>query len=258
MFQGEVPKPAEGLQAQGQNAAVGAETPAVQRILLAEDTPISADMMAAMAEHLGIDMDVAANGAEAIAMIRHACRAERPYTLLLLDVMMPVLDGIETTRRLRAEGFDAASLPIIAVTAATDLDEVRSYREAGMQAFLQKPVRLADLDAAINAWSGGSRTQRNTQVPAGWAVFQEQFAQRKRKTLAQIQHALATPVLKDDQITSVRAMLHQLAGTAGSFGENGLSQRARAHESALVEAHLKNGDIKAVLLDAQHSLEKDL
>ena len=227
------------------------------RVLLAEDTPISADIMAAMAAHLGIEMDIAANGAEAIAMIRNAARTKRPYTLLLLDVMMPVLDGIETTQRLRAEGFDAADLPIIAVTAATDLDEVRSYRKAGMQAFLSKPVRLADFNAAIIAWGDGTHKRRKAEVPTEWAGFQDQFVQRKRKALAQIKQALAAPNLDEDQITSVRAMLHQLAGTAGSFGENELSERSRAHEAALVAAHLNSGDIKAVLLEAQQSLEED-
>lgn len=227
------------------------------RVLLAEDTPISADMMAAMAERLGIEMDIAANGAEAIAMIRHATRKGRPYTLLLLDVMMPVLDGVETTRRLRAEGYDASSLPIIAVTAATDLDEVRSYRKAGMQAFLAKPVRIADFNAAIAAWGDGSSRRKKPEVPAEWASFKDQFAQRKRKTLDQIKQAIATPDIDDDQVTSVRAMLHQLAGTAGSFGESKLSERSRVHEAALVTAHLNNGDIKAVLLEAQQSLEEE-
>src|SRR3546814_3118975 len=55
----------------------------------AEDTPISAQMMEVMARHLGIDLDIAANGAEAIALIRSAAASKRPYTLLLLDVMMP-------------------------------------------------------------------------------------------------------------------------------------------------------------------------
>jgi CheY-like chemotaxis protein len=227
------------------------------RILLAEDTPISADMMGAMAAHLGVDMDIAANGLEAIAMIRNAARTKRPYTLVLLDVMMPVLDGIETTQRLRAEGFDAANLPIIAVTAATDLDEVRNYRKAGMQAFLPKPVRLADFSDTIIAWGDGTNKRRKEEVPAEWTIFQDQYAQRKRKALAQIKQALAARNLDEDQIASVRAMLHQLAGTAGSFGENELSERSRAHEAALVAAHLNSGDVKAVLLEAQQSLEED-
>ena len=108
------------------------------RVLLAEDTPINAEMMRAMASHLKIEMDVAANGLETIAMIEAARDAGNPYSLLLLDVMMPILDGVETAKRLRQSGYNEAELPIVAVTAATSLDEVRSYRAAGMQAFLEK------------------------------------------------------------------------------------------------------------------------
>lgn len=257
MFEGAIPKPADWLWAQGRGDQGDAGTPPAMRVLLAEDTPISADMMGAMAEHLGCHMDIAANGAEAIALIRIAARSGRPYKLLLLDVMMPVLDGIETTRRLRDEGFDADSLPIIAVTAATDLDEIRSYRKAGMQAFLSKPVRLADLDAALAAWGNVRHGQLQAGAPSEWAAFQEQFAKRKRNAITQIQAALDAPHMDEDLVASLRAILHQLAGTAGSFGENELSERSRKHEAALVSAHLNNGDIKAVLREAKQSLEEN-
>jgi CheY-like chemotaxis protein len=255
VFQEPIPKAAKRRRAHDSDRAGNAGAASPMRVLLAEDTPISADLMGAMAEHLGVELDIAANGAEAIAMIRSAARTERPYDLLLLDVMMPVLDGVETTRRLRGAGFDASALPIIAVTAATDLDEVRSYREAGMQAFLSKPVRLADLDSALNAWGNGAHSRKGAKVPAEWSVFRDQFAKRKIKARDQIEQALCATGLDDDEIMSLRAMLHQLAGTAGSFGENKLSERARAHEAALVAAHLHNGDVRAVLLEARESLE---
>lgn len=226
------------------------------RILLAEDTPISAQMMEVMARHLGVDIDVAANGAEAIALIRSAAASERPYTLLLLDVMMPVLDGVETTRRLRAAGFDERVLPIIAVTAATDVEDVRRYREAGMQAFLAKPVRLADLGTALSAWGQGSALARTRPANERWAALRGQYALRKRITLEQIELTLAAGQPDEDQITAVRILLHQLAGTAGSFGEDHLGIQARELEAALVAAYLQCGDVCRVLAQACECLKE--
>lgn len=226
------------------------------RILLAEDTPISAQMMEAMARRLGVDLDIAANGAEAIALIRSAAASEQPYTLLLLDVMMPVLDGVETARRLRTLGFDEKALPIIAVTAATDLEDLRTYREAGMQAFLSKPVNLADLGAALSAWGQGSALARTRPQDERWAALRGQFALRKRMTLEQIELTLSAGQPDEDQITAVRILLHQLAGTAGSFGENDLSERARELEAALVSEYLQCGDVRQVLAQACECLRE--
>lgn len=226
------------------------------RILLAEDTPISAQMMEVMARHLGVDIDVATNGAEAIALVRSAAASERPYTLLLLDVMMPVLDGVETTRRLRASGFDERALPIIAVTAATDIEDVRRYREAGMQAFLAKPVSIADLGAALSAWGQGSALARTMPATERWAALRGQYTLRKRTTLEQVEMALAAGPPDEDRITAVRILLHQLAGTAGSFGEGCLGQRARELEAALVAADLECGDVRQVLAQACECLKE--
>src|SRR3546814_14461382 len=78
------------------------------RILLAEDTPISAQMMEVMARHLGVDLDIAANGAEANALHRRAPASERSSTPLLLDVMLRGLGGSVNPRALRALGRQEA------------------------------------------------------------------------------------------------------------------------------------------------------
>lgn len=227
------------------------------RVLLAEDTPINAEMMQAMAEHLGVAMDIAENGQDAIDMVRKAAMQGNPYALLLVDVMMPVLDGVEATRRLRAEGFAPADLPIIAVTAATDRDEVRHYREAGMQAFLPKPVGLSELSAALNAWGRNmARIAPDAQANV-WQALRRKFVERKRNALAQITAALASDELDDETVMQLRNMLHQLAGTAGSFGEENLEIQARKFEAALMAAFLKGSGLANVLQEARKCLEEN-
>lgn len=226
------------------------------RALLAEDTPISAEMMQAMADHLGLPMDKASNGLEAIAMIEQAKAEGKPYGLLLLDVMMPILDGIETAKRLRAKGFDEKQLPIIAVTAATDLDEVRSYRAAGMQAFLEKPVGLEDLRSALEAWGHGS-DKRKRKVPRDTLrVLQKQFEERNLHALSTIDGAIAEELFDEEIVMEIKNMLHQIAGTAGTFGNPELSEDARRHENALVEVFFDGGDVRGALEAASEDLRK--
>ncbi|UIP08275.1 response regulator [Erythrobacter sp. SDW2] len=219
-------------------------------MLLAEDTAISADMMQVMAERLRISMDVAPNGLEAIEMIKAANEEGEPYSLLLVDIMMPILDGIETARRLRREGIDADELPIIAITAAADLEEVRSYRKAGMQAFLEKPVALADLRATLHAWGHGTEGRAQKLRAAAYDALTEQFRQRKQSTITALEEALAKPDLSENHLHELRRILHQLAGTAGSFGEPALGEAARGFEIELMAAWFDGDDPRTVIKQA--------
>jgi PAS domain S-box-containing protein len=112
-----------------------------RRVLLAEDNPVNQQLATLMLRRLGHEVVVAANGAEALARV-----AEGGFDLVLMDMQMPVMDGIEATRRLRAEGH---ALPIVAMTAnAMDVDRERCL-EAGMDGFLAKPVRAQALARAL-------------------------------------------------------------------------------------------------------------
>jgi hypothetical protein len=113
------------------------------RVLLAEDNPVNQKLAQLMLQRLGHASVVAGNGEEAVALV-----AREPFDLVLMDMQMPVVDGIEATRRIRATG---ATLPIVAMTAnAMEADRVRCI-EAGMNGFLAKPVRGPELAAVIDA-----------------------------------------------------------------------------------------------------------
>ena len=236
--------------------ATDAKSAPALRVLLAEDTQISAEAMKAIAQHLAVEMDVLDNGLDAIQMIEAAQAAGKPYSLLLIDIMMPILDGIETTTRLREMGFGPDVLPIIAVTAATSFDEIRSYRKAGIQAFLGKPVGLKEFKATLEAWGHRTNSRASLKQLSMLRELAEQFRERNEHTLALIDSALAKSKIDEDTIDGLRHLLHQIAGTATTFGNPELSKAARQYENALLEPQTTMQSLRALLEDARTNLRQ--
>jgi signal transduction histidine kinase/CheY-like chemotaxis protein len=119
------------------------------RLLLVEDNLINRQVATAFLAPLNSQIDTAENGREALQAL-----SEGAYDLVLMDVRMPVMDGLEATRAIRAMTAPAADLPIVALTAnAAEADE-RACREAGMDAYTAKPLSPQALyDAMLQAWS---------------------------------------------------------------------------------------------------------
>lgn len=117
------------------------------RILLAEDNQVNQKVMAAVLGKLGYAVDVAANGIEAIDALRKI-----KYDLVLMDVQMPEVDGLEATRRIRALADGLSGVPIIGVTAHAMKGDRERVFEAGMDDYISKPVDLKQLAAKIAHW----------------------------------------------------------------------------------------------------------
>ena len=210
------------------------------RVLIAEDHDINQMLILALAEAAGVEARIANDGAEAIEMVREAARAGRPFDLVLMDMQMPVVDGLEATRRLRMEGYSAEMLPIVALTANAYAEDVQACREAGMQAHLAKPVRLRDITGIVARFYR-TTTELKSEVPfvdllpetAGRQPVAQRYATRRRETLEAISAAARQNDLNGVTVTELGAMLHKLAGSAGFFGETALGQIAAATERSL-------------------------
>jgi signal transduction histidine kinase/DNA-binding response OmpR family regulator len=127
------------------------ETGAVQvllgsRILLAEDGPDNQRLIAFLLKKAGATVTVAENGQVACDQVLAACARGEPFDVILMDMQMPVMDGYEATRRLRAEGYRA---PILALTAHAMEGDDAKCRAAGCDEYLRKPFERAKLLAAI-------------------------------------------------------------------------------------------------------------
>ena len=113
--------------------------------LLVEDNSINQEIALAILTEIGARVDVANNGEEGVAAF-----LQRDYSLILMDVRMPVMDGLEATRAIRSSGkHDAQTVPIIAMTANAMLEDRQVSREAGMNGHVAKPIDLAELTTVL-------------------------------------------------------------------------------------------------------------
>jgi len=124
------------------------------RILLAEDNQINAVLATALLKRAGHHVDVAATGEEALDAVTIA-----PYDVILMDMHMPEMDGVEATKRIRALDGAEAAIPIIALTANAMAETRQQCLRAGMDDFITKPFDPNDLAAAIDRWSRGRQAE---------------------------------------------------------------------------------------------------
>jgi PAS domain S-box-containing protein len=216
------------------------------RVLIAEDHDINRALMADIAAHAGLNADFAHDGGQAVAMVAQAAMAGAPYALVLMDVQMPVMDGLAATRRLRQAGFDAATLPIVALTANAFADDVERCLDAGMQAHLAKPVTAAAIrDIVARMIPAADRVGAAPVRRAADDPLAGRYADRRAAAVA-LARAVAGGSGEAEPLAD---LLHQLAGIAGSFGEAPLGEAARLAERRLRDAPGDAARIAAEWLD---------
>ena len=116
-------------------------------ILVAEDTPVNQMVIRKCLEDGGHTVHLVENGLEAV----EACRS-RIFDLILMDIQMPEMDGLEATRRIKARWEPHELIPIIALTANTDVKTRDDCEQAGMDEVMTKPIRRGSLLAGVNRW----------------------------------------------------------------------------------------------------------
>lgn len=116
------------------------------RVLLVEDNAVNQQLVTTVLQQAGYRVDSVADGVEAVqAAQRH------PYDLILMDIQLPIMNGVEATRRIRSLDNCNASCPILAVTANAMRGDREEYMAAGMDDYIAKPIDLDDLRAKVRA-----------------------------------------------------------------------------------------------------------
>ncbi|MBN1658576.1 MAG: GAF domain-containing protein, partial [Anaerolineae bacterium] len=244
------------------------------RILIAEDNAINQQVALSFLDRLGYRADVAANGLEVLSALRR-----QPYDVVLMDVQMPEMDGLEATRRIRQlplTDLSARAQPrIIAMTANVLKEDCEICLAAGMDDYVSKPVQVEDLVNALNkcrpqppqALPGPAITAASATVPAGAArveaaapsVLDRAALERLRAGLGTQGERMmpdlfaqfyedgerllkqARQALAEGQAEALRRAAHSLKSTSATFGAMALSAAARD-----LERQARTGQLEGV------------
>jgi PAS domain S-box-containing protein len=233
-----------GLAESGERAAVVAEPDEhlaerlPLRILVVEDNAVNQQLALLLLQKLGYRADVAANGVEALEALER-----QPYDVVLMDVEMPEMDGVEATRQIRRMGPVEPRPRIIAVTAKALQGERELCLRAGMDDYLTKPIRLHELIEALR------RDEDSTAVPAAPVVdpavlggFIASLGARGAKSAVSLidtflDHAAAQlaslrQAVQQREAEDARREAHTLKSNAAAFGATALETMCRELEVA--------------------------
>nr|WP_234916849.1 transporter substrate-binding domain-containing protein [Aeromonas caviae] len=213
--------------------------PLPARVLVVEDNPLNQTLIRRQLRQLKLGCDLAEHGGQALLMLE-----QQPYELILCDCQMPVMDGYDFTRRVRATR-DLASLPIIAMTANVMPEQAQHCLAAGMNDVLGKPVLLEGLRSMLAKWHilppsdllDLAALQRLFGTGESLAQMLRQFCEELAQSLAQVQEddkALADWVHRQAGTISMM-MVDDLAMRAWQLEEKIRRQGARECDAELVE-----------------------
>ncbi|MDB5376557.1 MAG: hypothetical protein JWR00_1003, partial [Rubritepida sp.] len=194
------------------------------RLLAVDDVAANLSVLRALLATTGFELETVTEGAAALEVVAVAAREGRPFDVVLMDVMMPGMDGIEVTRRLRAMPGAAGRVPVVAITASAFPEDVAACRAAGMVAHLSKPVERAQLLRVLAGLV--SPAPAEGAVPDDLGAFRPLFLAELRKRLDQLEAA-------GPEKRALLEAVHAIAGTVGHLGEPELVAAARGVLKAL-------------------------
>jgi signal transduction histidine kinase/DNA-binding NarL/FixJ family response regulator len=223
-------------------------------VLIVDDSAINRELMSSFLHAAGHCVREARDGAEAVQMV-----AAQDYDVVLMDMRMAGMDGLEATRAIRALKGPRGCVPIVAVTANAFAGHAEECRRAGMSEHLAKPFAQAELLAAVaRAATQGSGTPDRigsaidddimAQLVAsvgesGFERLLDQLAVRIEALLRQIEDPEAATT---DEVLADLA--HELIGSAGTLGVTGLAEAASRYEAALAGGGADASEMRSVAI----------
>lgn len=249
---------------------------APSRILVVEDNPVNRLVATAMLRKMGHSVSEAQDGAEGLRVA-----GTETFDIILMDISMPGLDGVETTRRLRGGSGPNVGTPIVALTAHALPADMARFREAGMNTTLTKPITWRALAEVISGIApaagrgGGSETAGAgvamavpervlddvTLHAAATSLGPDLFSSLRDRFLAETETGLAA--LAEELGAGIAPELyaervHRIAGSAAVFGASALHGALRREEDKARSGHPLPADSLDALLPVWHATRKAL
>jgi CheY-like chemotaxis protein len=146
----------ENIEDEDEALALREQTPLPElKVLLVEDNEINQEIAQEILRDMGVGVTLAVNGAEAVVKWK-----EESFDLILMDIQMPVIDGLTAAREIWASGISrAATVPIIAMTANAMSGDREKSIEAGMNDHITKPLDISELRSALALWGTVAKTE---------------------------------------------------------------------------------------------------
>ncbi|MFC7272841.1 ATP-binding protein [Paractinoplanes rhizophilus] len=254
--------------------AASGRRPAVRslHVLVAEDNPINQRVAQLLLEGRGHRVEVAADGREAVAAVHRT-----KFDLVLMDVQMPVLDGLAATEQIRARPPVHGAPRIVALTANAMVDDRTASERAGMDGFLAKPIRDAELDAVLAGAAAHADTaeigaRSEAENIRDWVDGMAASAGGDHRKLAEILHNFADRLpsvlsrmdqaAADGDARHLARLAHSLKGSSATLGANelaalcaGVEERARtARPPDIQELRAHAGAVTSVLRELSAEL----
>lgn len=191
------------------------------RMLLADDDPSSIRLARFLLDKLRAEVDVADNGEQAVEKAQ-----QNTYDAILMDIEMPVMDGLTATRELRKKGYSGT---IVALTARTQAEDVQTCLEAGFDDYLPKPLTQQALSKMIEKLRKEPLLSSFRDDPAMSELI-DQFVDELPKTIRKLEEALAA-----NDMARLESASRSIKGDAGGYGFEPITEAAAALESALMD-----------------------
>jgi len=226
------------------------------RVLITEDNPDNQRLVSLLLKQMGIEYDVANNGKEAIAKIE-----EHHFDVILMDVQMPIMDGLTATRLLRERDFNG---PIVALTANAMQQEKQDCFDAGCNDVCTKPIDHVAFGQVLSKYLGKvEKTPNVSGAPIISRLLSEQpdlanLINGFVKKLPEMINNIETAYM-ENQLEQLRLEVHSLKGTGGNFGYTELFELAKRIEFEIVAGNLtRTGDLIHSLVDIAKRIELGL
>ena len=226
------------------------------RVLVTEDNQDNQRLVSILLKRMGVEYEIANNGKEAVAKAEN-----NKFDVILMDVQMPIMDGLTATRLLRQQGYTG---PIIALTANAMQQEKQDCFDAGCNDVCTKPIDHAAFGKVLSKYLGKAE---ESQTPGGPPIISSlladepdladlihEFARRLPDMIRNIETAYA-----EEQMEQLRREVHTLKGTGGNFGFAELFELAKRIEFEIVAGNkVGTGELIHSLVGIARRIEQGL